>query len=413
MKKTLIVSLILILAAGGIFGFSLYNYIGSTKKDVATVDQSSTSSGVVETQAAETTAAPLSMPADWNDNGIFSSYYDKAYQRVMEMSNEELVGSVIMGVCEYDDDNALTDVTKYKLGAYLMEPACFSGVNETEIKEMIKKYKQRYDGFFIAVDEEGGSNTTVTDHNAFTEYSFDAVGDIYREGGITEVQKMERDKLAILKECGITLNLAPVVDLATDTNQIMYTRSLGADAATTSEYARYVTSTFQGEGVSVCLRHFPGYGTIEDTYETPVTDTRLLSDIQAADYLPFKAGIEEKCHFIMVSNVLVQCLDPNNVASLSSGVHNALRKDLGFSGLIISDNLDDLSSGYDETSPDYVKAITAGNDMIIVSDYANAFDTILQALQNGNLEAETLQKAASRVLAYKYTVGLLKDKKMG
>ena len=413
MKKSLIVSLVIILVAFLIFGVSLYFYIDANKPKVATADdiaasQQDASGDDIQEESVEKSAK---MPSDWNDNGIFCSNYNKAYQRVSNMSLEELTGSIIMGVCEYDDESALTDITKYKLSSYLMESSCFSGMDEAGIKEMVQKYKKRSEGFFLTVDEEGGRYTTITDHEAFTDFSFSSIGDVFREGGISEVEKMERDKLSILKECGITLNLAPDLDLATEENHMMYDRSLGADVSVTTQYAEYVTKTYQDEGVSVCPKHFPGYGTVEDSYEMPVTDTRLLKDIQEKDYLPFKAAIDNKCHFVMVSNLLVQSMDPTNIASMSSKVHKALRNDLGFTGIIITDNLNDTVS-YGETV-DYVKAVTAGNDMILVSNYGEAFDTILQAAQDGTITVDVLQKAATRVLAYKYSVGLLKDKKIG
>lgn len=410
MKKFLIISIVLILISAGVFGYSTYHYIDVTKVDEATPDEAPTKTleTIAETEST-VSSGDIDIPDGYNDNGIFSANYEKAYKKVSEMTNEQLVGTLIMGTCKSNSDSSYDDITKYNLSSYWLSSDCFSNKTEDQIKEMVKKYKERQPGFIVAVDEEGGQNTTVTDHDAYIQYSFDAIGDLYKDGGLSSVEKMEKDKVSVLKDAGVSLNLAPVVDLAKEEGQIMYSQSLRADANDTSKYAEDITKMYQDGGISACLRHFPGYGTTVRSDDGTVTDERKKSELEKSDFLPFKSGISANCHFIMVGNYIVKDIDNSHIASLSTAVNKILKDDLSYTGIIITDNLDnDDYSQYADGHSQYVEAILAGNDMIIVDNIGGAYDDILNAVNDGTISKEVIEKAAMRVIAYKYTAKLMK-----
>ena len=96
-------------------------------------------------------------------------------------------------------------------------------------------------------------------------------------------------KIDLIAGLGFNMNLAPDIDLANEYNQIMFSRSLCGDANITAKYAEFVTKKSQAKGVSVTLKHFPGYGTIPDSYEPIVTDTRDAETIRTVDWIPFKS----------------------------------------------------------------------------------------------------------------------------
>lgn len=412
LKRFWIISSIMILLAAGVFGYSLFHYVQVENEKKATNDQVATKTleTVEATKASENKSTNAEVPAELNDNGMFSESYSKAYTQIMNMTDEQLTGMVIMGTCSDFNDEEKTAAAKYSLSGMLFNSECFDGKTDTEIKDMISSAKSSRPGFIAAVDEEGGSVTAITDHDAFTDYSFDSIGNLYKDNqnSLTEVEKMESEKANLLKECGISLNLAPVVDLASQEDAIMYSQSLHADSTDTGQYASFVTETYQKNGVSACLRHFPGYGNLQKNEdENVVKDDRTKAQLSSEDFLPFKSGISSKCHFVMMSNILSAAIDSSKIVSLSENANKILREELEFTGIVITDNLDNNDySDYAGDNDVATAAILAGNDMILVYDYKTAYENILSSVKDGTIPKITIQKAAMRVLAYKLQTGL-------
>ena len=185
----------------------------------------------------------------------------------------------------------------------------------------------------------------------------------------------------------------------------MYERTLGQGTALTSTYAKTVIQASKGTGVSYTLKHFPGYGNNADTHTGSATDTRTYDDLLANDLPPFEAGIDAGAEAILVSHNIVTSIDPDNPASLSPSIHNLLRNQLNFTGITIADDLSmGAVSSIDNAA---VKAILAGNDLIITTNYKQDISAIKQAINDGTLSETTIEKLAMRVIAWKYYKGLL------
>ena len=208
-----------------------------------------------------------------------------------------------------------------------------------------------------------------------------------------------------MKELGLNLNLAPVVDVSTNKDDYMYERSIGQNSDITAEYAKTVISASKGSGVSYTLKHFPGYGNNIDTHTASSIDNRSLDDIEKNDLPPFKAGIEAKAEAILVSHNIVDSIDNKNPASISQKVHKLLRKNLNFSGIVITD---DLEMGATKDIEDKsVKAILAGNDLLIVTDYLESINEIKNAINNKIITENDLDKKVLKILEWKYYKKLL------
>lgn len=407
MKKFLTISIILILVAAIAFGASLYHYIDVTKGDT-TPDQVAPTSAPTEEATEE--KLDVELPDEWQDNGIFSQSYEKAYAYMQNMSTEQMVGQLLVGTCP-TDDSAKSILSKYALSGYVYTADNFFDMTADEIKATIADYQSSAStAMIMAVEEEGGAVTALSDLDAFPEYDFYSVRDVFAEGGMSAVENDETQKAQLLSSVGINVNLAPVCDMATDSTQIMYSRSLGGTTEETAQYVGSATQISQNKGVSVALKHFPGYGTVEDSFDAVKVDSRDASQFEQNDFKPFEAGIDEGAHLVMVSNVLVEKMDPNCIASLSDYVHKVLRDELDFTGLIITDNLDyyDEYADFANSKSVYVQAVLAGNDLVLVDDVESAYKDILSAVNDGTIDEDTLQKACMRVLAYKYTAGILK-----
>ncbi|MBR0366060.1 MAG: hypothetical protein IJH94_04590 [Clostridia bacterium] len=152
-------------------------------------------------------------------------------------------------------------------------------------------------------------------------------------------------------------------------------------------------------GIKSCLKHFPGYGGNLDTHTGIATDDRAVSQFYDNDFLPFKAGIDAGTDAVLVAHNIITDVDPSQPASISPAVHDILRTELGFGGIIMTD---DMSMGaMAEYKEPYKKAVLAGNDMIIVSDPDTAYNEILNAVQSGEIPMDLIDAAVSRILAAK------------
>lgn len=412
MKKFIIISTVLILLAAGFFGYSLYHYMEAT--DMLKPKASDTSSAPSEAATAADTAPTTAAQAAEGSSGgagIFDANIDKAKTYVEGMTKEQMAGQLILGICA-DSSSVSAEVNKYSLAGMLFESDNFQGVTPEEVTAVLHTATSESSiKPILAAQEEGGLYTTVSDLSTFTNYDFNSIRVDFAAGGLQAVEKSEDDKANMLKPLGFNLNLAPVVDMSDSGDQIMYSRSLGADVDTVCAYAEYAAKFTQNKGVSVALKHFPGYGTIPDSAVTDtgaVVDERPAETIRNTDYQPFKKGAQAGARFIMVSNVVVKNIDSAHTAALSPAVHNELRGTVGFTGLIMTDVLDDADySAYADGKKPAVQAVLAGNDIILVRDYAAAYNDIISAVNDGTISEAQLKDACTRVIAYKYTAGLM------
>ena len=124
-----------------------------------------------------------------------------------------------------------------------------------------------------------------------------------------------------------------------------------------------------------------------------------MRSFRNSDFLPFKAGIDAGADAVLVSHNIVTAMDKDFPASISGAVHEMLRNDLGFDGLIMTDDLS--MEAVAEYGEPYVKAVNAGNDIIIVTDFAQAYDEVLSAVRDGRIDMETLNKAVERTMKWK------------
>ena len=208
-----------------------------------------------------------------------------------------------------------------------------------------------------------------------------------------------------MSNLGINLNLAPVVDISTNSSDYMYKRTLGQNAELTATYAKTVIKASKGNKVSYTLKHFPGYGNNTDTHTGSSTDTRTYHDIYSNDLVPFRSGIEEGAEAVLISHNIVTSIDSKNPASLSPAIHDLLRKDLNFTGIVITDDL--AMAAIPKNQNAVLKAIQAGNDLIITNDYQNDIQSVKQALEDETLQEKLIDYLAFRILAWKYYKGLL------
>lgn len=323
------------------------------------------------------------------------------------MSLEERVGQLFLVRC--DDSVALEHIETYHLGGFVLFGRDFENQTPASLSEKLISYQSAAKlPLLIAVDEEGGTVNRVSSNPSFRNQKFNSPRNLYAGGGMEWVLSEENEKCGLLTSLGINVNLGPVCDITTDPNAFMYQRSLGQDAAATSQYTAQVVSVMNAYRLGSCLKHFPGYGNNADTHAGIAVDSRPLEELECNDLLPFAAGIEAGCGAILVSHTILEALDPQLPASLSPAVHQYLRNTMAFSGVIITDDLvmQAITDAYGAGEA-AVLAVLAGNDLLCSTEYMVQYDAVLAAVLSGRIDIDTLNSAVRNVLEWKTQLGML------
>lgn len=325
---------------------------------------------------------------------------------VDEMTTEEKVGQLFLA--RTPEVNQIADIEQFHLGGYILFDRDMMDQTQTSIKQTIASYQSASAiPMFIASDEEGGVVSRLS-YNDIVTPAFPSPQELYQKGAWEAVKQDVERKGLIFHELGIQLGMSPVADVATDPTAFIYNRTIGLDAAGTSEYVQTVVKAQNGVHIGSTLKHFPGYGNNADSHVDIVTDTRTKAELEATDFLPFIAGIQAGADSIMVSHNIVNAIDATQPASISKAVHDVIRNELHFNGVIMTDDMD-MAGLAKFTSQDEagLAALQAGNDLILSSSYATQIPYILQAIKDGKYSETALNQSVTRVLQWKQELGML------
>ncbi len=188
----------------------------------------------------------------------------------------------------------------------------------------------------FAIDEEGGRVRRLPTG----DYSLPSANELasFDEMLFTDrVRRLGRE----LRARGITVTMAPVVDLRSgEDTSIVGDRAFSDDPAAVIRHARRYLTALHAQGVAGVIKHFPGHGatTVDSHKELPRIDKRL-DDLKESDLLPYYA-LATEAPFVMAAHILVPSLDPVLPASLSPAWMRLLREEIGFRGLVLSDDLE-------------------------------------------------------------------------
>jgi beta-N-acetylhexosaminidase len=405
---------VLVLAA--IFGF--YKLTGVAPNRIApapTAVVSSTASAVSSEQAApalQSTAASSEATSQGSAQlpavtGIFGDYNAAAQRKLATMTLKEKVGQVFIFRCPVSD--AVKTVEEYQPGGYCLMAANFQDKSAVQVQKMLASYQDASKTKMILCgDEEGGTVVRVSKFRALAAAPFQSPQQVFKRSGMDGIYNDTVKKAQLLKRLGINLNLAPVCDVSTNPADFINDRSFGKSAVQTAEFITTSVQAYNSQNLSCTLKHFPGYGNNADTHTGIARDERSYATFTGSDFLPFTAGIKAGAQCVLVSHNIVSAIDASNPASLSAKVNDVLRKELGFTGIIMTD---DLSM---EAIPDFtggknpsVAAFNAGNDILLSSDTAGDFNALYTAVQNGSVTQQRLNESVLRVLAWKYKMGII------
>jgi beta-N-acetylhexosaminidase len=272
-----------------------------------------------------------------------------------------------------------------------------NGSSAAELRAFTDAIRERCsDRPLIAIDQEGGRVARL-ERGVETIPSMMAIG----AAGDAELAQRAGEQTAFdLRRAGCTLDFAPVLDLALDSeNTVIGTRSFGSApqsvAALGAAFARGLISG----GIVPCYKHFPGHGaTAVDSHDARPSLDVDEATLLARDVAPF-AAVARHAAAIMSAHVVVPCLDPENPATLSARIAtDLLRKQLGFRGTLVTDCLE--MKAIAPAPP--VDALNAGSDLLIFSHSVDlalaAAADIEAAVAQGRLPLPRLEQAHARVM---------------
>lgn len=265
----------------------------------------------------------------------------------------------------------------------------------------------------IAIDEEGGAVQRLGPKQGIDEVPSAAT--IARTGSPEAAARTYASLAADLRTLGINLNLGPVVDLARNRSNpiiVRQQRSYGADPVTVTAFARAFIRAHRQAGVLTAAKHFPGHGSsAADSHLGKADVSATWSDVELDPYRRLIAS--EPPPIVMVGHLHLDKLggDDGLPATLSSAaIDGVLRRDMGYQGVVITDDLDMRAIRQSYAIEDAaVRAIAAGNDLILVSnssrpdpDLADRLhQRIRAAIRDGTLSRARIEQAYGRIKALK------------
>jgi beta-N-acetylhexosaminidase len=326
----------------------------------------------------------------------------RAEQIVAEMSTAERASSVVMGHIPSTDPAALSAyMSESALGGFIL-----MGANIPPDEALLRAVTASLTVDpalppLVAIDQEGGYVSRLP----WDEFP---ASPVLKERTAAETAAAFAARASLVARAGADVNFGIVADTTADTSSFIYGRSLGADPkAAADRVASAVTA--EEPFVASTLKHFPGHGAAPgDSHALIPRTDKSLEQWRQSDAVPFIAGIDAGASLLMFGHLDYAAVD-SEPASLSARWHEIAREDLGFEGVMVTDDLGMLQSTgipeYADPVANAVAAIAAGNDLVLTIAHSTPETAgqlaagIVAAVAAGTLPADRLQDAAERVMS--------------
>jgi len=249
--------------------------------------------------------------------------------------------------------------------------------------------------FFISVDQEGGRVIRFKKH--FTQ--FPSMLSLSKLGSPKLIFEAHQVMAKELSACGVNLSFSPCCDILTNPeNKVIGDRAFGSNAHDVEKFITAAIRGLQTNGVMACAKHFPGHGgtTKDSHYDLPLVKTSV-EELRNNEFLPFIKASKSKVEFMMMAHLMVDSIDDQFPTSLSPKAYDYLRNEIGFSKIIITDDMEMKAIADRFTIEEStIMALAAGTDIVLfrfLDDAKKALVAIQKAVENQQLDKElTLQK---------------------
>jgi beta-N-acetylhexosaminidase len=327
---------------------------------------------------------------------------------ISKMSLEDKIGQMILaGVSGTSmDANANKLISQLHVGGIIFYKYNFE--TPTQVIQLVNQLKAGNSSslpLLLGVDQEGGRVTRLP--GGLVNFPPNKqIGQINNPDFSYKVGTLLGREL---KEFGLNLDFAPVLDINSNPNNpVIGDRSFGDNAEIVSKLGIQTMRGIQSQNVITTIKHFPGHGdtSVDSHLDLPIVN-KSLKELKELELIPFERAINQGGDVVMVAHILLPQLDKTNPGTMSKAVMtDLLRKQLGFTGVIITD---DMTMGaiteHFDIGKAAVESVKAGSDIILVGhDYNNVvkiISSLKAAVQNGEISEQRLNESIERIIQLK------------
>lgn len=334
---------------------------------------------------------------------------DEIREKIKSMTMEEKIGQLFILGFEGKDIEEETKhlIEDFKIGGLILFSRNIEDSNQiiqliNNLKDLNKNNKIP---LFISIDEEGGNVSRLPKE-------FKKLPQAKKIGDTRDIDLSFKfgELLGLrLKSLGFNLNYAPVMDINSNPkNPVIGNRAFGNNPEVVTSYGIPVMKGIQSMGIISGIKHFPGHGDtdVDSHINLPVIN-KSLEEIRDFELIPFKKSIEEDVDMIMIAHILFPNIDKEYPSTMSKDIITyLLRKEMGFEGVIISDDLTmgAIIENYTLEGAT-LKFLQSGGDIALIchgtDDFKSIFEYIKIKVKNEEIPIEDIDNKVYRILKLK------------
>lgn len=342
-----------------------------------------------------------------SDSMLVGIYNDPIKKKLNNMTLDEKIGQMI--ISGFDGTNLNSEITtlmtELKVGGVILFKRNIESSQQLkkltqDIKDLNKEISP-----FISIDEEGGRVSRIPKDTK----KFPTSMSIGESNDVEYAYKNGKELGNTLKDLGINMNHAPVLDIYSNPNNtVIGDRAFGTNEDIVSKMGIATMNGIADANIIPTVKHFPGHGDtdIDSHFGLPIVK-KDLNELNKFEFIPFKKAIDEKCDAVMVSHIILEKIDPQYPSTLSKKVvTDILKKDLGFNGVVITDdiNMGAITQNY-SLKDACIKSIQAGVDILLIGNDVNitkkAIDEIKTAIESKIIDESRVNESVYKVLKLK------------
>ena len=282
--------------------------------------------------------------------------------------------------------------------------------DEAQLARFIPEIKNLKGSPLLCIDEEGGRVARIGRNSNFHVKTYESMGAIGATGDPANAYECGNTIGTYLNHYGFDIDFAPVADVNTNPENIVIGARAFSDKPEVA--APMVVNYLQGlkdAGVTGCIKHFPGHGdTKNDTHYGYANSQKTWAEMLTCEMVTFKAGIQWGCQLIMTAHIAAPNVTGSDIPSTMSSIilQDKLRNELGYQNIIITDAMEmgAITKQYSNKEA-AVGCIKAGVDIVLgPQNFVEAFDAVVDAVNNGTLSEERINQSVRRILKLKQSI---------
>ena len=330
---------------------------------------------------------------------------DEIKKMMGQMDIDEKLGQMIMG--GYDNiDKIQPIIRENKLGGVILFTKNIRSVSQTikETQGLKESNLKNKIPLYISIDQEGGRVSRLPSEVG----TFESALSIGKRDDPTYAFNSGVKTAKTLKKLGFNLDFAPVLDIASNPeNTVIADRAFGTTPDRVSKIGNQVLKGLRSESIIPTAKHFPGHGdTKMDSHVGLPVVNKSIAELKSFEFKPFIEAIKNEAEMIMIAHIKLSKVEDLPSSLSYKVVTGILRQQLGFKGVIITDDMTMSAITQNYTiSEAAIKAVNAGCDIVLVAQGPQnsvlALNSLKSAYQDGKITEQRIDESVYRILSLK------------